>query len=133
MTLRWANIANPGVLMSVFITVACLFPLAVLTACGDRAPVQGEDPDGTGRRSADVVHSVSDHPLFAKLRADEALTAEFTTYMKWVAGLGVPDAILVVKMMETDKPTVDSIASVFHERVEFKEWMNLGHKIEDIG
>jgi len=129
---EWANITNPGVFMRMIIAAACLFPLVVLTACGDRAPVQGEEPDRTGQRGTDVVQSVSDHPLFAKLRDDDALTADFKTYMKWVASLRVPDAILVVKMMEADKPTVDSVASVFHEKVEFKEWMNLGHKINDI-
>ena len=75
--------------MKMIIAAASLFPLAALAACGDRATVQVGEPDGTGRRSADVVQSVSDHPLFATLRDDDALTADFKTYMNWVAGLRV--------------------------------------------
>ena len=118
--------------MRMIIVAVCMLPIAALAACGDQVPVQEEKQDGTGRRNANVAQAISDHPLFVKLKDDDALTERFEKYMKWVAGLGVPDAVLVVKMMNANNPTIDSLASVFHEKVEFKAWMDLGHKIEDI-
>ena len=118
--------------MRMIIVAVCIFPFAVLTGCGDEALSPAAGPDGIGHKSTGVEQAISDHALFAKLQDDPALTAAFKTYMEWVAGLGVPDAVLVVKMMNATEPTIDSMASVFHEKVEFKEWMNLGHKIEDI-
>ncbi len=118
--------------MRMIFVAVCMLPLAVLTACGDEALAPAAGSAGIGAVSTGVEQAISDHPLFAKLQDDEALTRAFKTYMEWVAGLGVPDAVLVVKLMNATEPTIDSVASVFHEKVEFKEWMNLGHKVADI-
>ncbi len=118
--------------MRVMTVSTCLFLLVGATACGERSPAAGADRNRLTSASARVEHAVAAHPLFAKLQDDDSLTEVFQTYMEWVAGLDVPDAVLVVKMMKAAEPTIDSMASVFHEKVEFKEWLSLGHKIKDI-
>jgi len=101
----------------------------VLVACECPPPAPRCEPEPAVK---DGMRAVADYPLLVALRKDTHFSGEFERYMKWVASLGVPDAVLVVGLMESDDKTLDSLATVFHEMVELKGWLDLGHPIENI-
>ena len=104
-----------------------LFSLGLLLgliACGEQSVSLGERPEQLEVDRADVTQVASAYPLFAELGKDQELNGLFERYMTWAASLGVPDAVLVVKLLNSKDKTIDSLATVFHERVEFKGWLD---------
>jgi len=80
----------------------------------------------------DVTYLVADFPEFRVIKEDNQFNEQFGQYMNWLSSLGVPDARLVVGYMNSSWCSIDRIASIFHEKIELREWMLLGHKFQDI-
>ncbi len=118
--------------MRAVLVVASALTLAALVACAGPGPASERGSTATASAPESPRALVSDYQMFAKLARAAEQNAAFDTYMRWVAGLGVPDAVLVVGLMDSPDTTVDGLATVFHERVEFQEWLDLGHRLDDI-
>lgn len=113
------------------IALASALALCFQTSCSQVIKAPAADAPVTNEADCDVEQVILDFPPFAELRADHELNDLFKDYMDWVASLGVPDAVLVVGLMESQDRTMDSYATEFHELVEFKGWLDLNHDIQD--
>lgn len=85
---------------------------------------------GAGKH--DVRRIISEHPSYRTLEEDEVLGRRFRQYMKWLSDLEVPDARLVQGFIEEGRSSLDALSTIFHEKVEFAGWLELGHRFEDI-
>jgi hypothetical protein len=79
----------------------------------------------------DVAQWVADHPVVRALAADPQQTGHFRAYITWLEDKA-PDAKLVAEFLRDERRTLDALAVIIHEQVEFREWQRLGHAIEDI-
>ena len=103
-----------------------------LLACAHRGAAHQDGAAHFENTRVDVTQAIADYPLFSELETDGELTSLFKRYITWVASLEVPDAVLVVHLMDSPDRTLDAWATAFHEQVEFKGWLDLGHRFEDI-
>jgi hypothetical protein len=78
--------------------------------------------------SLDVI---KDYPLFKQLEVNEGFNAQFNKYMEF-ASQASPDGKKVYAIMQAPEKSLSDLSTIFHERVELMEWMNLKHKFEDI-
>jgi len=88
--------------------------------------------DVTANVSADVSADIGNFPDYARIESDEQLAIEFPAYMKWLADLGVRDAVMVYRWMQDGTLSLDAVTAIFHEKVELAAWKKLGHKLKDI-
>ena len=89
---------------------AAFLVLSGLGACGDQDLSTGVDPVLVEGVRPSVLQAASAYPLYAELSKDQTLSEQFAKYMGWVASLGVPDAVLVVKLMGSSDPSIEAIA-----------------------
>lgn len=80
----------------------------------------------------DVTISIADYPLYQDLEQDHDLEKKFVRYMEWLAGLKVPDAVFVFDLVQRNVRTLEALSLIFHEKVELLNWLELGHRFEDI-
>lgn len=78
--------------------------------------------------SLDVI---KEYPLFKQVENNKEFTGQFYKYMELMS-TGSPDGKKVFEIMQNREKTLDQYSTIFHEEVEFMEWMNLKHKYEDI-
>lgn len=74
---------------------------------------------------------IQDYPYYQTLENNQQLSEQFEKYMEWMSDKS-PDAKLVFGFMQNPIKTIDMISTIFHEKVEFAEWLNLGHNFDDI-
>jgi hypothetical protein len=74
---------------------------------------------------------IKNYPCYKMLTKDAKLSEQFEAYMKWLSEL-TPDAKLVYGYMQKKNPNIFELSFIFHEKVEFYGWLQLGHKFEDI-
>lgn len=85
------------------------------------------------RRTLDDARPfVETYPPYAAIESDADLNEKFTRYLRWLAGLGAPDAELVLKLVEEGAASADALSLVHHEKIELREWLRLGHAFDDI-
>lgn len=74
---------------------------------------------------------VKEYPMYKQITNDKVFMEQFNKYMELMS-TGSPDGKKVYGLMQSPEKTLDMMSTIFHEQVELKEWMNLGHKYEDI-
>ena len=79
----------------------------------------------------DVISIIKDYTNYNILESNIELSDKFYKYMVWMSDKA-PDAKLVLGFMDKDTTTLDEISTIFHEKVEFAEWLNIGHDFDDI-
>ncbi len=79
----------------------------------------------------DVASAIQEYPVYKALEANETISKQFLQYMEWLSDKS-PDATFVYQLMQNKANSLDAIAVIFHEKVEFYEWLKLGHRFEDI-
>jgi hypothetical protein len=82
--------------------------------------------------SADEIENqIKDFPCYKLLDENKEVTKQFNEYMKWMSDLS-PDGKAVYAMMQLKSKNIFLISQIFHEKVEFWQWMQLGNKFKDI-
>jgi len=79
----------------------------------------------------DSLQIIKDYPLYNQIENNKEFIEQFNKYMEFSAK-GSPDGKKVFELMQMQDKTLDVISTIFHEKVELMEWMNLKHKYEDI-
>jgi len=84
---------------------------------------------GTG---TDAASQLFDYHPYQTLARDSEFTQQFNEYMEQLYNFNVPDAVLVFGMMKNNERTLNALEVIFHEEVELRGWMELGHSFKDI-
>lgn len=63
------------------------------------------------------------------MSVDATLQGEFERYWAWLGGLGIPDVEYLGRLPPDD---LEHLAMVFHEQVELRAWLHLGHRFDDV-
>jgi hypothetical protein len=73
-----------------------------------------------------------DYFPYKEVEADTNLSGEFSKYIRLLASLEVPDAQFVVSLIDQNDKTIEALSLIHHEKVELREWLRLGHRLQDI-
>jgi hypothetical protein len=79
----------------------------------------------------DSLNIVREYPLFKQIENNKEFTGQFNKYME-LASQWSPDGKKVYALMQVPEKSLSDLSTIFHEKVELMEWMNLKHKFEDI-
>lgn len=79
----------------------------------------------------DSLNVVKEYPLFKQIENNKEFMEQFNKYME-LASQWSPDGKKVYALMLAPEKTLSDLSTIFHEKVELMEWMNLKHKFEDI-
>ena len=79
----------------------------------------------------DVASIIRGYPMYDELEKNQIVSKQFIQYMEWMSDKA-PDGKLVFDLMKGNARSLEAISTIFHEKVEFNEWLNLGHRFEDI-
>lgn len=79
----------------------------------------------------DVTSIIQEYPLYKELANNETVSQQFLQYMEWASDKS-PDGKLVFELIKNKASSLEAITTIFHEKVEFAEWLKLGHRFEDI-
>jgi hypothetical protein len=84
--------------------------------------------------SLELEATIQELPEFHRLWTDQTFRRQFDQYMRWLAspGIGAPDAVYLMDAVDAGVNSIDLQSAIFHEMIEFKNWMSLGHKFNDI-
>ncbi|MDD2773966.1 MAG: hypothetical protein PHP45_09775 [Elusimicrobiales bacterium] len=85
-----------------------------------------------GAPPADVTPIIDSYQPYKEFAQDEKLNKQFYSYMEQLYSYNVPDALLVFGMMKDKAHTLNALEVIFHEGVEFRGWLELGHAYKDI-
>jgi hypothetical protein len=80
----------------------------------------------------DLFAAVKTMPEFADIPDDRTLQEQFDRYLRWAAKAESPDAVYLTNRIDHGLNTFDLQADVFHELIELRNWMRLGHTYADI-
>ena len=82
-------------------------------------------------KEENITKQIKDFPCYRLLNNDKELSKQFYKYMKWISELS-PDGKFVFNLMNQKDQNIYTISMIFHEKVEFWQWLQLGHKFSDI-
>jgi hypothetical protein len=111
----------------ILLTLLILLKIAPLSQASE---VRGAFP-ADSRQLEKVLRK---HPEYLLLWKDQQFRLQFDQYMRWLssAEIAAPDAIYPMSLVDSGVTSMDLQSHLFHELVEFKNWMRLGHKAGDI-
>jgi hypothetical protein len=68
-------------------------------------------------------------PSYRAVALDADLQDRFQRYWSWLGSLGIPDVEYLGALPPDD---LEHLAMIFHEQVELRGWMRLGHRFDDV-
>lgn len=117
--LKGRDIVNIRTLFLVAVSVIISFYLSAPST------VKAEDLNN------DVTPIIQDLKSYKELESDDLFNSQFLEYITWMNDSS-PDGKYTYNFIKTNNKTLYSLSVIFHEKVEFKNWLLLGHKLEDI-
>ncbi len=88
---------------------------------------------GRARHEPAARHTVRERlledPAYREIAADATLEDEFRRYWTWLGTLGIPDVEYLGSLPADD---LERLVMLFHEEVELRAWLRLGHRFEDV-
>lgn len=73
-------------------------------------------------------------PEYSALWHNHKLRSQFDQFMRWLASpdIAAPDAVYLLQLVDRGDSSIELQSHLFHEYIEFNNWMRLGHKFSDI-
>lgn len=99
--------------------------LAVLLIAGACASPRAPTP----ATRVDVQQLLREDPAYREVQDDTTLEDQFERYFTWLRSLETPDVAYLASLPADD---LEHLAMLFHEKVELRGWLRLGHRFEDV-
>ena len=105
----------------------------VVTACTTTPPRPSAQPSaaiaGSGSGSGSVQQILLEDPAYSEVQHHATLEDQFQRYWAWLHELEIPDVAYLSALPTED---LERLAMVFHETIELRGWLRLGHRFPDI-